>query len=260
MGTQGTDGDPGEWPCVSQACRSQPLGHRGAAGTPGDPREQHPSPGLMGTPGPNPNPRRGQMGGTDSPATPRGPRTPPGDPNHRTRGDPDQQGSPWWPWDPAGTQPPRRRYLLNAQPLLVRGGRVLVICAHHHDVGGPGHRQALSTGHRHGDRGFLGEPVPVPSPGLAGGRAGAYLTPQWAAVTTQFSLISDPPQKWKPLLRWQGELPSALPPGCSVTLPLPWHPPWHPAQHPAPLQALTWRETCHGQDPGTAGSPLTMRL
>lgn len=48
-------------------------------------------------------------------------------------------------------------------------------------------------------RGGPGDPVPVPSPAPVGGRAAAYLTPQWAAVTTQFSLIRDPPQKWKPL-------------------------------------------------------------
>lgn len=33
-----------------------------------------------------------------------------------------------------------------------------------------------------------------------------------------------------------------------------------PSTAPTLLRALTWRETCHGQDPGTAGSPLTMRV
>lgn len=108
-------------------------------------------------------------------------------------------GHPWWPWDPAGTRTPPRRYLLDCEFLLLRAGCVLVVGAHHHGVGFPGHGQALSTRHRHGDRGFPAHPVPVPSPGPAGSRAGAYLTPQWAAVTTQFSLIRDPPQKWKPL-------------------------------------------------------------
>lgn len=30
-----------------------------------------------------------------------------------------------------------------------------------------------------------------------------HLTPQWAAVTTQFSLMREPPQKWKPVLSWE---------------------------------------------------------
>lgn len=33
-----------------------------------------------------------------------------------------------------------------------------------------------------------------------------------------------------------------------------------PFPAPAPRRALTCRDTCQGQDPGTAGSPLTMRL
>lgn len=75
---------------------------------------------------------------------------------------------------------------------------------------------------------------PCAQPQAAGSRAGTYLTPQCAAVTTQFSLISDPPQKWKPLLRWWGELPSA--PGTAGTTagvlcawPLTQHPPQPPA-------------------------------
>ena len=170
----------------------------------------------------------------DLPLRIRGPGTSWG-PNPQDKGDPDQQGSLWWPWDPTGTRTPHWQYLLDGQLLLISGGQVLVVCTHHHSVSGPGHRQALSTGHWHGDRVFLGHPVPVPRPRPDGSRAGAYLTPQWAAVTTQFSLISDPPQKWKPLWRWQGERPSA--PGTAgtaagVLCAWPQHPPWHPAQHP----------------------------
>lgn len=97
--------------------------------------------------------------------------------------------------DPASTRAPPRRYLLDFQFLLVRPGCVLVVGAHHHGVGFPGHRRALSGGTARG-QGLPWAPVPPPGPGS---RAGAYLTPQWAAVTTQFSLIRDPPQKWKPL-------------------------------------------------------------
>ena len=32
------------------------------------------------------------------------------------------------------------------------------------------------------------------------GTTGSHLTPQWAAVATQSSLMREPPQKWKPVL------------------------------------------------------------
>lgn len=121
---------------AAQGPAGQPRaqGHWGSRDTPGDP-----SPGVRGT--------------MDTPGVLtlrlRGPGNPWG-PEPQDKGDPDPQGSPWCPWDPAGTRPPRWRYLLDGQPLLVRGGRGLVIRAHHHGVGGPGHGQALSTGHRDG--------------------------------------------------------------------------------------------------------------
>lgn len=201
------------------------------------------------------------------------PRTPQGTLTLRIRGTGDSSGAQtpaqagpghkppgrlWWPRDPAGTQIPPRRYLLDFQFLLIRAGCVLVVGAHHHGVGFPGHRQALSTGLRHGDSGFPGHPVPVPSPGPAGSRTGAYLTPQWAAVTTQFSLIRDPPQKWKPLLRCRGEsCPQHPAPPAASSVP---GPRTAPTPAPGPPRALTCRDTCHGQDPGTAASPLTMRV
>ena len=36
-------------------------------------------------------------------------------------------------------------------------------------------------------------------PEMVSTRGHSHLTLQWAAVTTQFSLIREPPQKWKPV-------------------------------------------------------------
>lgn len=48
---------------------------------------------------------------------------------------------------------------------------------------------------------------------------GPHLTPQWAAVTTQSSLMREPPQKWKPVLSWQEEGEGQqLPPGGTPSL------------------------------------------
>lgn len=77
-----------------------------------------------------------------------------------------------------------------------------------------------------------------------------YLTWQWAAVITQFGLMREPPQKWKPFWSWDQGLER-------------WEGPSH-SRHEAPrtlampLGAGTCRDTCQGQDPDTAFSPLTI--
>ena len=86
------------------------------------------------------------------------------------------------------------------------------------------------------------------------------MTPQWAAVTTQFSLMREPPQKWKPVLSWKkmGRVSACWTPAAPTQAAAP-----HPADPPGacPLThriPLTCRDTCQGQEPGTASSPLTI--
>lgn len=80
-----------------------------------------------------------------------------------------------------------------------------------------------------------------------------YDTRQWAAVATQYWLISDPPQKWNPEpsceIRGLGQI-------------------WQKVYKPSKMYKwgiiyyllATWSETCQGQDPDTAFSPFTTLL
>lgn len=50
---------------------------------------------------------------------------------------------------------------------------------------------------------LFNSPNPTGTRSSALSRPGPHLTPQWAAVTTQSSLMREPPQKWKPVLSWR---------------------------------------------------------
>ena len=85
------------------------------------------------------------------------------------------------------------------------------------------------------------------------------MTPQWAAVTTQSSLMREPPQKWKPVLSCRKmrrvSVPWTLPHRPGQWPPAQLSPQCLPLTHRTPL---TCRDTCQGQEPGTASSPLTI--
>lgn len=93
--------------------------------------------------------------------------------------------------------------------------------------------------------------LPSPSPNKAGSRtptqSGTHLTPQWAAVTTQSSLMREPPQKWKPVLSWGGRKGRLA--GPTLTAP--------------PVQALMFPESSshlqrHLPGPGAGNSILSV--
>ena len=95
------------------------------------------------------------------------------------------------------------------------------------------------------------------------GTLGPHVTPQWAAVTTQSSLMREPPQKWKPVLscrkmgrvsaRWTAAAPTVAAALCPAE---PLVPPPH-SQKPPHLQGhLPGPGAGHGvlpvDDPGEA--------
>ena len=100
-------------------------------------------------------------------------------------------------------------------------------------------------------------PPPQAEAGSGTPSSGPHVTPQWAAVATQSSLMREPPQKWKPVLscrkmgrvsaRWTAAAPTLAAALCPAEPLVP--PPHYP---------LTCRDTCQGQEPGTASSPLTI--
>ena len=81
-------------------------------------------------------------------------------------------------------------------------------------------------GNRNGVKGLVLSPEGPPlTPGGFLGAPDSHLTPQWAAVTTQSSLMREPPQKWKPVSSWRKmeksaltghqQLPAGPPPPCA---------------------------------------------
>lgn len=82
------------------------------------------------------------------------------------------------------------------------------------------------------------------------GTLGSHVTPQWAAVTTQSSLMRDPPQKWKPVLSWRKMGEGQRRPDTPAT-PTPAEPPArrYPAVPPPHLQG-------HLPGPGAGDSVL----
>lgn len=74
--------------------------------------------------------------------------------------------------------------------------------------------------------------APGPASGTAVGWPGIapYLKLQWAAVTTQYWLIKEPPQKWDPVRVWGGKREQELGLGGLGTGKGPLGAqPWHPA-------------------------------
>lgn len=110
--------------------------------------------------------------------------------------------------------------------------------------------------------------------GRAGAEPRAHGQPRYCARPTPAPRLPDPAvgSSDHPLLADQRpaaevEVAVALPARAAVSPttarphahPQP-HPRPHPHPHPRSGWALTCRDTCQGQDPGTAGSPFTMRL
>lgn len=81
------------------------------------------------------------------------------------------------------------------------GAGALIVLSGDHDVVGPNRKRETGSTSLKGrckQTTVVVLRIPAGSQETQAG-SGADLTLQWAAVTTQFSLIRDPPQKWKPL-------------------------------------------------------------
>lgn len=96
-----------------------------------------------------------------------------------------------------------------------------------------------------------------------------YSKLQWAAVTTQYWLIKEPPQKWDPVRVWGGKREEELGLGGLNTSKLgtgtghlgtqPWHLLAMPVfRASAQGRCCTCRDTCQGHEPGAAFCPLTI--